>query len=94
MWLNQDFPKYLIHQCTNSAGTNFPGTLPTAQDKIWTITKTSTAVKIECNNVEALNYVFLESTNGLCTAIWSRDSENLFFPSSDTASVGYRPLGL
>ena len=52
--------QYHIRNCTSS-WTNFTVDLPVEQDKIWTITKTATALKIECNDVEVLNLVYSEA---------------------------------
>jgi len=81
-------PKYYILSCASS-WTPFPVTLPVEQDKVWTITKTASAIKIECNGEEVLNYLFSESADTLCVTKWSQDLEQIKF-FSDTASDAYR----
>jgi len=80
-------PKYFIYYCTSSA-TPFSVTLPVEQDKVWTITKTASALKVECNGVEVLNYLFSESTKAECVTKWSKDVEQIRF-AFDTASDAY-----
>ena len=70
--------------------TFFPISLPTEQDKTWTISKTPTRLEIWCNGVEVLEYVFSESGESDCVGRMSRDVENIYFPSWDTASWQYR----
>eukprot|EP00116_Pleurobrachia_bachei_P016676 sb/3476938/ len=63
---------------------------PVKVDKIWTITKTKTALVITCNNVEVLNLVFADSSSTYCVSRWGDDVvEQIKFPSSDTASDFY-----
>eukprot|EP00116_Pleurobrachia_bachei_P013085 sb/3473347/ len=57
--------KYYIGYCTNS-WTDLPVEPPVEVDKIWTITKTESALIIICNNVEVLNYLFADSSDSDC----------------------------
>eukprot|EP00116_Pleurobrachia_bachei_P006482 sb/3466744/ len=60
-------------------------------DKIWTISKTETALIITCNDVEVLNYLFADSSDSTCVPRWIHDVENIEFNSpTDTASDIYR----
>ena len=54
-------PTYRIGYCTSGSYTTFPVEVPAEQNKIWTITKTVTAIKIECNDVEVLDYEYSEA---------------------------------
>ena len=65
----------MIGGCNN--WTPFPVSLPTEQDKIWTFTKTPTSLKIECNGVEVLDYVFSESDKSSCVEMMSQDVETI-----------------
>ena len=88
-------PKYKIQPCTPP--TIFPVDLPVEQDKIWTITKTATALKIECNDVEVVDYLYSDSSDSRCVTRFSQDIEKIIFPSDyDTASDEYRqePTGV
>ena len=68
----------------------FPASLPADQDKIWTVTKTSIHLKLDCNGVEVLEVDFSESG---CTQ-WDQDVEKIQFRNQDTASDGYRQRSL
>ena len=65
---------------------------PVVVDKIWTITKTETALIITCNGVEVVNDLFADSSNSDCDPTWGKDVEQILFSSpQDTASDFYRP---
>eukprot|EP00116_Pleurobrachia_bachei_P002407 sb/3462669/ len=81
--------KYYIGSCINSY-TNLPVQPPVEVDKIWTITKTETAIIITCNGVEVLNYLFTDSSAGSCATEWGGDVvEEIRFGTGDTASDFY-----
>ena len=89
-------PVYLILYCTSSF-TTFTVDLPAEQDKIWTITKTATTLKIECNDVVVLDYTYSEAdTPDDCVAKYSQDVEKIKFWTDDAASDEYRarPTGV
>ena len=83
--------QYWIGSCT-STYTDLRVQPPVEVDKIWTITKTETAVIITCNNVEVLNYLFADGSNSDCVKRWDGNVvEQILFDSSiDTASDFYR----
>ena len=68
---------------------------PRDRNKIWTITKTSTNLKIACNSIEALDLKF-QKVSPSCASKWSQHVRKIVFwgegltPLKDTASVGYR----
>ena len=81
--------KYQIASCT-SVGTKL-STVPAEVDKIWTITKTETALIITCNDVEVLNYLFADSSDSRCVPTWGDDVvEEIMFRRDDSASDFYR----
>ena len=80
-------PTYYIGNCNRYIP--FPVTLPVEQAKVWTITQTDTALKVECNDVEVLNYSFSESAIASCLVAWSHHVKQIDF-YYDTASDGYR----
>ena len=51
--------QYWINYCYSLG--NLPVQPPVEVDKIWTITKTDTNIIITCNNVEVLNYLFVDT---------------------------------
>ena len=61
---------------------------PVEVEKIWTFTKTGTALIIACNNVDVLNYLFVD---GQCATKWGGDVvEEIIFSSGDKASDFYK----
>ena len=79
--------KYYIGYCINM--TDLPVQPPNEVDKIWTIRKTATALSIECNEVEVLNYQFSDSSDTDCVTKWGVDVMKIKFTEHDTASEGY-----
>ena len=68
---------------------DFPTTPPSEENKVWTITKTSTALLVDCNGVEVLNLVYSDYSEECATA-WSNEVDRImFYPSADTASDEY-----
>ena len=89
-------PQYYLHYCSTSL-INLPTTLPTATDKLWTITLTRTSgirLQIHCNNVEMVDILISESTCRTSRynwrTYWTRDVAKMKFSSSDKASDYYR----
>ena len=86
-------PQYWLYEC--SSYTNFPSNLPIKVDKIWRITLDKTAgirLLIHCNGVEVVNILMSDNTcsDSRWREHWSRDVENIYFFSYDTASDYYR----
>ena len=90
--------KYHISRCTDGwtslpvQPNEEPTEVPTEEiDKIWTISKTATTLRIECNGVEVLNYLFSDSSYNDCVPRWGGDIvDKIKFKSDDTASASYR----
>eukprot|EP00116_Pleurobrachia_bachei_P009403 sb/3469665/ len=85
--------KYFISECMTSYP-DLPVQPPGEVDKIWTITKTETAIIITCNNVEVLHHLFTDSSNSNCVPRWGGDvvEEIEFSTGDDTASDFYRAV--
>ena len=89
-------PQYYISGCSTEI-IDFPTSLPTETDRIWTIThsRTSGTVRliIHCNNKEVLNVLLSGTICGYSfwSKVWSRDVQRIKFPSTDTASESYGP---
>ena len=86
-----DPPEYFIKRCFEISA-SFSVDLPAEQTKIWTITKTAITVKISCNEVEVLTYIFSDSSRSACVTYWSSDTVKILFGSTDTASDEFRAL--
>ena len=84
-------PKYHIGGCSDSH-TDFPSTLPSDVNKIWTITKLpGPKLTLQCNSVTVLD---LTLSNSVCgdsgwSAYWSAHVEEITFTTGDTASDEY-----
>ena len=82
--------KYWLRHCTNGY-IDLPVQPPVEVDKIWTFTKTHTALIITCNGVEVVNYLFADSSSDNCVAKLGGDVEQILFDSDyDEASDFYR----
>ena len=89
----QDPPLYRIGHCLNPVSF----TMPRIGKLIWTVTKTESTLKLQCNGVKIFEYEFAESSHELCTEKWSLDEARYTrFHPSDTASLSYRafPKGI
>ena len=87
-------PQYNIWDCKPKS--NFPTALPSAIDKIWTISLTKTTsigLAIHCNDKEVLDFVF---SDALCTDHatwnnrWQRDVAKIKFTTNNIAGDYYR----
>jgi len=81
-------PTYKISSCVTSE-TSFSTTLPSEQEKIWTITKTDTALIIMCNGIEVVEVIYANYEDA-CANAWNDVAKILFYPGNDTASDEYR----
>ena len=81
--------RYYVSYCTSNMP-DLPVQPPVEEDKIWTITKTETALIITCNGVEVLNYLFADSSDSKCVPAWGGDVEEIYFRLDDRASDFYR----
>ena len=89
-----DTMRYKILHCTSTTTTNtwtdLPVQPPVEVEKIWTFTKTETAITISCNGVEVLDYQFADSPDSDCVTKLGGDVvEQIQFPSWDEASDFY-----
>ena len=83
--------QYRIGYCTGNTSPDLPVQPPVEADKIWTFTKSETALIITCNNVEVLNYLFTDGSYNSCFPKWGVDvvEQILFHSTTDTASDFY-----
>nr|AFK75437.1 putative secretory peptide-27 [Pleurobrachia bachei] len=91
IWTDSTLVQYEIYKCVFPFR-SLPVQPPSEVIKIWTITKTDTALIITCNGVEVLNYLFTDSTDSLCGPLAQPDSvEEIHFSGDhDQASDFYR----
>ena len=80
---------YVIDFCTPypDYSLNFPVTPPTGVNKTWEITLTTEDVKIKCNTLQVLHFIFNNTHNGLCTSVVKgKIATKIEFWSIDTAT--------
>ena len=86
VWAGFNPPRFSIRACTDSSS-KFPTDPPVGDNKVWTISKTDSALTIECNEVELVSLIFAE--NG-CADQWGQQVKQIKFSSYDEASDSYR----
>ena len=85
-------PQYYLHWCSNSR-TDFPSTLPSEINKIWTLTKLpGPRVTLQCNGVTVVDMTMSHDTcsDSDWSTVWNRQVEQIKFDSDDSASDEYR----
>ena len=66
---------------------NFPVTPPTGANKTWEITVTPEDIKIKCNTLEVLHFIFNNTYNTDCTrSVKGRRAIEIAFGNIDTAT--------
>ncbi|KAL5249499.1 hypothetical protein ACHWQZ_G018378 [Mnemiopsis leidyi] len=94
--------KYYVHHCYVKTIwyelVAFPTTPPAEKNKIWTFTKSSTDLAIDCNGVRVLDLNFEKHSRAECATKWSQDVAKIVFYSkpgeenNDNASDMYRMI--
>ena len=94
-----DVLEYHVHHCTNDDYDyeEFQNAPPHEPNKIWTISKSSTDLSIDCNGVRVLDLNFASAVGSKCSDKWSQDVAKMWFwmeddSEQDTASDAYRKL--
>ena len=80
---------YYIHYCTPSPpySLKFPVTPPTGVNKTWEITFTTEDVKIKCNSLQVLHFIFNNTHRDYCTSkVKGKIATRIRFWSTDTAT--------
>ena len=83
MWFGRPI-KYLISLC-DSELYDFPATLPTDVEKVWSFSKVGKMFNVECNGV-----LVVEFDTSECESYWELQIEQFAFESRDDASEYYR----
>ena len=82
---------YFIERCTrDSYNVRFLDNVPVDKLKLWTITKTSTHLKVVCNKVTVLNFDFAndcDSDKKDGVQLWSRNSASFAFYHDNYSSL-------
>ena len=79
---------YIIYSCTPyDYSLKFPVTPPTDVNKTWEITFTTEDVKIKCNSLQVLHFIFNNTHNGFCTSlVKGKIATGIKFCNCDTAT--------
>ena len=83
---------YAIESCTRwDFSLKFPVTPPTGVNKTWEITFTTEDVKIKCNTLQVLHFIFNNTHNGNCTSkVKGKIATRILFYTSDTATKMFK----
>ena len=83
---------YIIRHCTPYAySQKFPLTPPTGVNKTWEITFTTEDVKIKCNSLQVLHFIFNNTHNGDCTSkVKGKIATRITFGSGDKATKMFK----
>ena len=93
IWFDKDpskEPYFKISWCDIWTERHFRN-LPTATEKIWRIEKTSSTMKIHCNDVEVAEVYKSECEDSFADEFWRKDIDWVWFLNGDRASDYYRP---
>ena len=79
---------YIITYCTPGGySLKFPVTPPTGVNKTWEITFTTEELKIKCNTLQVLHFIFNNPHDGRCTSrVKGKIATRIKFYSYDTAT--------
>ena len=90
-WLFRNW-RYYINSCTISDDSvKFPVTPPTDVNKTWEITLTTEDIKIKCNSLQVLHFIFNSSYSGACTSyVKGKIATRIRFFSTDSATKMFK----
>ena len=79
---------YIIYPCTHGDySLKLPVAPPTGVNKTWQITATPEHVKVKCNTLEVLYFIFNTTKNAVCTRnVEGKAATKIVFSGSDTAT--------
>ena len=86
-WRFSDW-RYIITRCTpEQYSLNFPVAPPTDVNKTWKITLTTEDVKIKCNTLQVLHFIFNDTHKDNCTSrVKGKIATRIVFYDIDTAT--------
>ena len=90
MWRFSDWGYVIIH-CTPYFSLKFPVTPPTDVNKTWEVTFTTEDVKIKCNTLKVLHFIFNNTHYDDCTSlVKGKIATSIRFSSDDTATKMFK----
>ena len=83
---------YIIAYCTpHDYSLKFPVTPPTGVNKTWEITVLTDDVKVKCNALQVLHFIFNNTHNGTCTSkVKGKIATRIKFWYGDTATKKFK----
>ena len=92
-----EFKVWISADCTDGNEATFMENVPTDHYKTWTVYKSSTEMKIECNDVEVWSIEYKSISEG-CHNELSKDTSKLLFNEANnrkppSPTIFYRPAG-
>ena len=90
-WKFSDW-RYIIGHCTPFYySLKFPVTPPTGVNKTWEITFTTEDVKIKCNTLQVLHFIFNNTHDGGCTSrVKGKIATKILFYNTDKATKTFK----
>ena len=90
-WRFKDW-KYTIQYCTGNYHLKFPVTPPTGVNKTWEITFATEDIKIKCNTLQVLHFIFNNTHFDECTSRvkGKKAAKVKFFHNLDTATEKFK----
>ena len=87
--------KYFIEHCTvfDLPTITFPVTPPTGINKTWEVTFTEEELKIKCNTLEVLHFIYnntLINDDGCTAKVKGKKPVSIVFSKYDTATKGFK----
>ena len=90
-WRFSDWGYYINYCAPYDYSLKFPVTPPTDVNKTWEITFTTEDVKIKCNSLQVLHFIFNNTHNDLCTSkVKGKIATRISFSSYDTATKMFK----
>ena len=86
-WRFSDWGYYIYYCTPREYSLKFPVTPPTDVNKTWEITFTTEDVKIKCNSLQVLHFIFNNTHNADCTSqVKGKKATRISFWRYDTAT--------
>ena len=90
-WRFSDWGYHINHCTPYYYSLKFPVTPPTGVNKTWEITFTTEDVKIKCNTLQVLHFIFNNTHNDACTSeVKGKIATRILFYSGDRVTKMFR----
>ena len=90
-WRFSDWGYNIGYCTTGDYSLKFPVTPPTGVNKAWEITFTTEDVKIKCNTLQVLHFIFNNTHRDVCTSkVKGKKATGILFRSGNTATKMFK----